>query len=72
MKNVLLAVESIILLVFCFTWCFSLQKNQDNLIAENIELKKIVFELKEHTEKDIRVIRQDIELVKGGIYGKNK
>ena len=72
MKNILLAIESVILLVFCLTWCFMLQKNQDNLIRENTELKKIVWELREQTERDLRVIKQDIKLIEGGKYGKNK
>lgn len=71
MKNILLAIESLILLVFCLTWCFSLQKNQDNLIAENNELKKIVWELRDSTE-DIRVLKQDLKLIEGGKYGQHK
>jgi len=72
MRNIILAIESLILLVFCLTWCFCLQKNQDNLIAENAELKKIVWELRDSTERDIRVLKQDIKLIEGGKYGQHK
>lgn len=62
MKNILLAIESLIILVFCISWCFCLQKNQDLAREEMNNLRRQTYEL----AKEIRLLKTDIDLIQKG------